>query len=147
MSWRLLTNRDTIAAIVLLAFGGAVLVVGRGYETGTLTEMGSGYFPMALGIVIVLFGLALLAQSIIQEPVPISGWHARPLAAVIASIVLFASLIGSFGLLAATAGLVVLSRLAAPPYRPVEVVVLAAGLAALAAAIFILLLALPIRAW
>lgn len=147
MSWRWLTSRDTAAAAILLTFGGGVLLVGSHYEMGTLTDMGPGYFPFMLGIIIVLFGLALLAQSIMADPVPLGDWHARPLAAVTASILLFALLVGWLGLVAAALGLVGMSRLASSPYRPVEVAVLGAGLALISVAVFISLLTLPVRAW
>ena len=56
-------TKDRIGAALLLILGVAVVATGRSYNVGTLTRMGPGYIPTALGIVLLLVGSVLLIFS------------------------------------------------------------------------------------
>ena len=56
-------SKDHLGGALLVALGAAVVVAGVGYGTGTLRQMGSGFFPVVLGVLMALVGLALLATA------------------------------------------------------------------------------------
>ena len=62
--WRRV-RKDHVAAVLLIAFGIATLVMGRGYNMGTLVHMGAGFIPVVLGILMTAVGLliGLLASA------------------------------------------------------------------------------------
>ena len=56
-------TRDHVGGALLLAAGVAIVVAGAGYGMGTLRQMGSGFFPVVLGVLLALIGAALLASA------------------------------------------------------------------------------------
>jgi len=51
--------------MILLGLG--VALKGSGYRAGTLMHMGPGFMPTALGIILVLVGIAIAAASLAQS--------------------------------------------------------------------------------
>jgi hypothetical protein len=62
--WRRV-RKDHVAAVLLVAMGIAILVIGFRYRMGTLVHMGAGFIPVVLGILMTAVGLVigLLATS------------------------------------------------------------------------------------
>ena len=56
-------TKDHVGGALLVASGLAVVVAGAGYGMGTLRQMGSGFFPVVLGVLLALVGVALLATA------------------------------------------------------------------------------------
>ncbi|MCR8724521.1 tripartite tricarboxylate transporter TctB family protein [Frigidibacter sp. ROC022] len=137
-------NRDFVA-------GSALLVAGSGYAIyaattlplGTFRQMGAGMFPVALGILLAGFGICIAVPALFRGA-SMPEIRPRAFVAIIASIVGFAVLIRSAGLLAAVPATTICASLAAPGRRVKTVVLLCAVLLVLTWTIFVLLLDLPI---
>ncbi|MFL6626685.1 MAG: tripartite tricarboxylate transporter TctB family protein [Burkholderiaceae bacterium] len=56
-------TKDHVGGGLLLLVGIAVVVAGVGYGVGTLRSMGSGFFPVVLGVLLALIGTALLFSA------------------------------------------------------------------------------------
>jgi len=56
-------TKDHVGGVLLVATGAAVVVAGVGYGMGTLRQMGSGFFPVVLGVLMALVGAALLMTA------------------------------------------------------------------------------------
>jgi hypothetical protein len=56
-------TRDHYGGVLLVACGIGVVVAGLGYHVGSLRQMGSGFFPVVLGTLLALVGVALLATT------------------------------------------------------------------------------------
>ena len=56
-------TKDHVGGALLLGVGVAVVVAGAGYGMGTLRQMGSGFFPVVLGVLLALIGAALLFSA------------------------------------------------------------------------------------
>lgn len=56
-------TKDHLGGALLLGMGIAVVVAGVGYGMGTLRQMGSGFFPVVLGVLLALIGVALLSSA------------------------------------------------------------------------------------
>ena len=67
-------TKDVLAGLMFLTFGIGAAVIAQDYSLGTLARMGSGYFPMMVGGVIAVLGLAILIRALLRpessEPVP-----------------------------------------------------------------------------
>ena len=56
-------TKDHVGGALLVVTGVAVVVAGTGYGMGTLMQMGSGFFPVVLGVLLAAIGVALLAST------------------------------------------------------------------------------------
>lgn len=97
-------NRDYYAGALMAMIGAGAIVEAYSYGIGKLTAMGSGFFPVALGVGLVLMG-GLMA--IFRAPAPDAnapGFHAagppdwRGAVAITLSVVLFIALAKTAGL-------------------------------------------------
>lgn len=138
---------DLIAALSVVALGVAVVVIGRSYPVGTLSRMGSGYFPVILGGLLALVGVALIWEAIRAGESALQRIPLRPVLMIGLGVLSFGALVERAGLVPATVALVLLSSLAEPPLRPVSTLVIAAVMSALGVALFIHALALPLNAF
>src|ERR1700741_1293178 len=56
--------RDLVAGLVFAAFGAAAIHFVREYPLGTAMHMGPGYFPAALGWILIAFGAFLCVRGL-----------------------------------------------------------------------------------
>lgn len=136
--------RDMIGGGLLVGGGAAIAIYSAtNYNLGALQRMGPGMFPMALGVILAIFGVVLVIQSFLREgEVPdIRFWS--PLF-VLGGCAGFALTIGPFGLLPAIVVCAVVTSLADLKLRPVSLVLLCAGLSLLAFLVFRVGLSLPV---
>ena len=64
---------DLIAASLAVVLGLFTLYESSGYDMGSLRDMGPGYFPRILAIVLIGLGLALVISTLRQGPVRFGG--------------------------------------------------------------------------
>jgi hypothetical protein len=140
--------KEVWAGALFLALGAAVLVYARAYPMGTATNMGPGYFPTLLAILLCVAGLVAVVQGLrAAERIRVGPLPLVPLAFVVAGMVGFAALVDDHGLAAAALVLIVMSCYGRLLRRPVEVVVLCVVLLAIAYAVFIYAIDLPLDFW
>ncbi|MDB5774256.1 MAG: putative tripartite tricarboxylate transporter(TTT) family, TctB subunit [Herbaspirillum sp.] len=107
-------NKDYYGGGLMMLLGLGSVLQGRDYQIGTLQRMGSGFFPVALGVLLMLIGaaIALSAKSAVPEgdqkqlAPEWRGWICITL-----SIVAFVTLGKYGGLLPATFAVVFISAL------------------------------------
>lgn len=105
------------------------------YPMGSPAEMGPGFFPVALGVIMVVIGLLLAVPAFLRNGAfPAVEW--KPLLAVMLSGASFALTIDWLGLAPAVLGLTLIVRAADEKYDLVGSLVLAAALTLLAVLIF-----------
>jgi hypothetical protein len=63
MGFVLARLEDFIAGLVTGAIGIFIIIEASGYHTGTLRDMGPGYFPMILGSIMVMIALAMVVTA------------------------------------------------------------------------------------
>jgi hypothetical protein len=101
-------TRDIIGGFALVALGLFAALYAQRYEIGELQEMGPGYFPVALGILLAILGLFIAIPAFFREGTSIEiEW--KSLLWVLLSIAIFAIALTTAGLIIAT----ILSVLAA----------------------------------
>ena len=95
---RFARHRDYYAGALMALIGAGAIVEARDYGIGTLTEMGSGFFPAALGAGLIVLGLLM---ALVHSPAPETHASAPDLRGTLA----IAAAVGLFILLARQAGL------------------------------------------
>jgi hypothetical protein len=144
---RLRNAPDFLAGSLFVAIGIVTVVASLDYPLGTSRNIGPGYFPILLGGVLVILGIAVAIKGLERTEEPADSWAVRPLISVTGAVVAFALLVRPLGLAVATIALVAISALAGGGYSIVRVAGLSLGLIALSAVIFIYLLGLPLSIW
>ena len=123
---------------------GAMTFIGEG-ELGTLAQMGPLYFPKIVGACLALTGAAVLVKSLSfrstdadkAERFTLRAWRPMPVLVILGSAVIFALTLLPCGFLLSAFLTVFASTLAHPAFAWKRSVLLAAGLTALTALIFV----------
>lgn len=136
-------NRDFWAGIMFAATGAGAMWIAREYPVGSTRSMGPGYFPVALGGLLVVLGIVVMLRSIRSDEKLEPGWSARALIMLPLSVAAFGILMGKAGFVPALGALVILSAAAGSEFRVKEVVLLAASLIGVSVALFVWGLGLP----
>ncbi len=136
-------NRDVLAGLLFIVLGGLAAILARDYPFGTTMRMGPGYFPTALGVILLLFGVYVLARGVRSGDRVKGEWGWKPLALITVSIVLFGFLLDRAGLIPATIATLFVAAAAGREFRWKEVVLLAVVMTAFSVAVFSWGLKLP----
>ena len=138
-----INNKDVWAGLLLIAVGTGAIFVARDYAFGTALRMGPGYFPILLGALLILFGLAILATGLRRGERIAGSWSLRALVVLPLSLILFGLLMQHAGFVPAMLVLIFGSAAAGGDFRFVEVLLLALTLTALSVVVFVWGLGLP----
>lgn len=90
--------KDTVSAVLSLMLGVIVLLNSRHLEIGTLSDLGLGFVPTMLGILLCVFGVLLIIKPG-NEILDLPKFNFRAISILLASFVLFSNIIESTGLL------------------------------------------------
>jgi putative tricarboxylic transport membrane protein len=138
-------GQDVGAGLMFIAIGALGLYLARNYPVGTALRMEPGYVPRLLCWGIIGVGAITAARGLLAGDAPLARWHWRPLVFVLGGLMAFRYLIEPGGLIAATIITVVLAAIGSREVKMTDTLLLAAGLAAAAVALFIVALGLPMR--
>ena len=137
-------SKDFISGVFFIAFGATFFALGRGYAMGTDRNMGPGYFPSMLSVILAIIGVALVVRAAFkpgaQTELPAFG----KLAAISAGVVVFGLALRPLGLVPAILALVLISAPVSVKFRWRTALLLAVGLAIGCALLFVKLLGLSI---
>jgi putative tricarboxylic transport membrane protein len=136
--------KDFWAGVIYLGFGLAAVLIGRGYERGTALRMGPGYFPVALGLLLCLVGVAAIVRASFRPGEPLAKLAWRPLFFVLAGPLAFALVLRPLGLLVAVPVMVIISARASTRFELKHALGLAAGITLFATLVFGKALGLPL---
>lgn len=151
MSLRVKNPRDLWCGLLFIALGALAVFLSRNYVRGTALEMGPGYFPTWIGIILIGFGvvigsLAFRLDDTGGESLAWKDWAFRPWLVTVGAIVVYALMMDAdVGFVPSLFLLVVGSSLAHKDIRIVETLVLATCVTAGAVLIFVYGIELPYR--
>jgi hypothetical protein len=137
------SSKAVVRGVIFAAIGGGALLVGHDYPVGTATNMGPGYFPDLISLLLIGFGLANVALAFRD------GDTAGPVAAlfpaimITAGIVCFGLLIERGGLIPAFVALVIFSVLASKRLHVLEFLGMLVVLGVIASLLFTFGLGMP----
>ena len=139
--------KDFWAGILYIAFGVAAITIALNYPAGSAGRMGPGYFPRALGTILIALGLFLALRALRLQGPALSFPAFKPLLVIIGSVVVFGIAAPPLGLVVATILLVIVSSAASDEFRWKEAVVSSLILAAFTVAAFAYGLQLQLPVW
>jgi len=138
--------RDLLGGLLVAAIGLFAALYGQRYEFGSLQQMGPGFFPILLGVGLLLLGGAIAAPAYRRQGAPIRvEWGTGAL--VLGSVVVFALALQTLGLVIATLAAVLLASLADRNLRWPGRLKLAAGITLLTVLIFVTGLGMIVPLW
>jgi hypothetical protein len=139
-------SQDVLAGLVFLAVGVFGLVAGRDLEIGTADEMGTGYVPRLMAIVLIVLGAVIAAVGMMKRDAPLGriGW--RPVIMVTLATLAFGLTLERLGAVVAVTAAVTIASFAGERMSRRSLASTCAVLALAVVVIFIWGLGLPVRA-
>ena len=155
---RIKSQKDFFAGLMFSVVGVGFAIGASTYSIGEGARMGPGYFPLMLGIVLVILGAVLVFESLVVETEDgekIGSWAWKPLGYIVGANVLFGVLLAglpkfgvpAMGMVVAIYGLTLVASLAGDEFKLKEVLVLATVLSLGSYVAFIWLLKLHFQVW
>jgi hypothetical protein len=144
--------QDIVGGMLLIAIGAfAAYQSSTVLKLGTVMRMGSGMFPAALGVLLVVVGCLICIPALLR-PTPNTtapAFDLRSVVAISVGVLAFGLMIRPFGLVPSVFVLVIVAGLADGKLSPLRSALLAAVLALVSALIFRIGLSVPfaIIAW
>jgi hypothetical protein len=145
---RIANPRDFLAGLL---FGGlglfAAVYAAMHYNIGTAVRMGPGYFPLWVGGIVALLGLALAVTALrIEGPrLPAVQW--RPIVFILGGSIAYGYALKPLGLLLSTVLVVLITAAGGHEFRWREALILAVALAIFSLGVFVYALGLPFPLW
>ncbi|QEL27376.1 tripartite tricarboxylate transporter TctB family protein (plasmid) [Bosea sp. F3-2] len=109
--------KDFGAGLLYVGLGLAALWFGRDYSVGSAGRMGPGYFPLVLGSLMVLIGIASLVRSFLVAGSPIGAVAWKALVLIVGATSLFGWLLPRAGTIVALMALILVSGTASRHFR------------------------------
>jgi hypothetical protein len=135
--------RDLVAGAIFVAFGAAFAIGSLAYDIGSPLEMGPGYVPLVLALLLIGLGLLVVAKGFIAgsgEPIGEVDWRAVVL--IIAALLFFGITIRGLGVIGALFGSTLLAAFARSATSIREALLFAVGLTVFSVVIFVVALQL-----
>jgi putative tricarboxylic transport membrane protein len=145
---RFASRPDLSTGVLLITTSVVAWIAGTDLRQGTSLQMGPGYFPRLLCILLAGIGLLLLIRGLLADrSAQQKVFPLRAIVLILAAIAHFALTIEKLGLAIAVLGVILIGGSAHREMRVFELAMVAVGMALLSVALFIYVLGLPISAW
>lgn len=152
------SHKDFFSGLMFMGVGVAFAWGATSYSIGSAANMGPGYFPLVLGILLSVLGGIITFKALVVETMDgdqIGAFAWKPLVFIILANLVFGALLGglpkvglpSMGLIAGIYALTFVASLAGDTFSFKEVFVLATILAAFSYFAFIKMLNLQFPVW
>lgn len=138
---------DLLTAALFIGLGGLGLFMSRGLDAGTLAQMGPGFLPRVVCVLLIAVGIAVGLPALRAPAHHIEAMRLRPVAVITVAIVGFAYAATHLGFVLAALWLVVAGAFAEPNMRWREIVPLAIGLTIFGALVFVYGLGVQVPLW
>ncbi len=142
-------QKDFLAGIMFIVFGVFFAIYGMQYEAGKAANMGAGYFPRVLSIILILIGvilsLSVLFGKTIGEEVSKFDW--QTIALIIGPVLLFGLMLKPIGMILSLFVLVVVSSYASHEFKWIGTIINAVVLILMCVMIFVWFLKLQFPIW
>jgi Tripartite tricarboxylate transporter TctB family len=137
------SEQDFWSGLLFLGMGIAAIVISRDYFPGNSLQMGPGYFPRYVGILLSILGGIITLSSFRVEGGEVRGFGWRAIVMPTLGFLIFGWAIDRIGFLLAMFGMIVCSMLGGKKFNPFEVLITCAVLISGSIALFVYGLQLP----
>lgn len=139
--------QDFGAGILFVVIGLGGLIFAQDLSFGSSHNMGPGYFPTILSVLILAIGVVVMLKGVTIEGPEIEEIRLRPLLVMVASMLLFGLLIKTAGLVVTGTLITIFVAYAQAGVRIRETVVFALALTAFITIVFVYALGQPLPIW
>jgi Tripartite tricarboxylate transporter TctB family len=136
--------KDFWTGIIYVAFGAAVIFIGRDYGLGTPRKMGPAFFPGILSIILIVIGIISLTRSFLRPGTPVGRIAFKGLLLVAGATLFFGIIVRGAGLVIALPVLVIVSAYGSDKFSWRTSIVMAIALTAFCILIFLKGLGIPL---
>lgn len=149
----MIRSKDALSGILFVGLGLFVTTFAVELRLGTLSAMGPGFYPLALGGLSIIIGLLFLGKSFIDRIrnnriSVVDSIHLKPLTIMSASFLIFSLLSTRLGLFISVILVVIVARLSSTEEIVWwKLIVYAVGMSVFTAALFRYGLGLPLPIW
>nr|WP_314256870.1 tripartite tricarboxylate transporter TctB family protein [uncultured Devosia sp.] len=141
-------KRDLAAGVLYLVVGTAFVAASLGLPIGTIQQMGPGYFPLILGSLLCLTGVAVAIRATrSRETQPIGAFNLRVVCAVLGSVALFALAVIPLGFVLALMILTIVSSFARTDVDVRTTLLSTIGIVVLSVVVFVVALRIQVPLW
>ncbi|WP_162894657.1 tripartite tricarboxylate transporter TctB family protein [Rhizobium terrae] len=137
MSSRLNNKADVEAGLFFTLFGCLTAALSLQYQMGTVAAMGPGMFPLILGVMLTILGLAILVKGMRGGGEAAKNLPWKPAMLITVSLLAFAFLLLSVGLVAAVPAQVFIALWASDHFTIKRAIALSIGLLLFCYVVFI----------
>lgn len=138
---------DLLFGLFLVAVSAIALVATWKLRGGTGADMGPGYMPRAVALLLLAFGLVFGMRGLRRAGSKIDRVHLRPVLIVLGAVAIFAGTVEQFGLALASLATILVAGFASHEHRLLEGVLFGIALATASVLLFVKVLALPVPVW
>ena len=135
---------DLEAGLFFMSFGTLTAVLSQQYRLGTIAQMGPGMFPMMLGVILAVLGGVILIKGLSGRGEQARPLPLKPIILITISILVFALLLLTAGLLFALPAQVIIALAASEHFTWRRAIALSAGLLAFCYGVFVYLLGISV---
>ena len=144
MDFKIPNPQNFWSGVLFIVIGLGYAYMARSYALGTVIEMGAGFFPFYLGMIMTGLGSLLVLFSLKTSGEAVGRFHWKPILWIIGSITVFGFLLDIFGVVITGLLLVIGVSLGGSEFRWKHAVILAVVLVAFCVLVFGFGLKLPI---
>ena len=152
------SQKDFFSGLMFMGIGGFFAWGATAYSLGTGARMGPGYFPLMLGVMMVILGVVITFNSLVIERSggdKIGKWAYRPLFFIIAANLIFGICLGglpsiklpAMGMIFGIYVLTFIASMASAGWKPKTTFILATSLAVISYVAFVKILKLQFPVW
>lgn len=152
------SQKDFFSGVMFMGVGVAFAWGATNYNVGDAARMGPGYFPLMLGVLMTILGVAITFKALVVETMggdKIGKWAWKPLIFIIMANLVFGALLAglpnikfpAFGMIVAIYALTFIASVAEPGWRFKNTFILATILAVGSYLAFVLALKLQFPVW
>lgn len=92
---------NSLCGAIFIGTGAFFAVQANTLGVGSALQMGSGFFPMLLSIVLIVIGISLLARAVLIEGAPIGDFAVRGMLLILPAPIVFGLTINTLGFMPA----------------------------------------------
>jgi hypothetical protein len=138
---------DLLTALIFIGLGALGLFMASGLDGGTPAQMGPGFLPRVVCVLLILVGLAVGLPAFFRPAERIETIRLRPLFVILFAIVGFGLAVTHLGFVLASLWLILAGALADPGGKLRQTLALAAGLTVFGALVFVYGLGVQVPLW